>query len=154
MNKKIKYSPCIWCIIILTLFALTFGSCNNPYKTLYYKVKSAYNNPDSNVKLIDLKLVFPNNWDEIYIFESSMNREDIFEITGTDCNCKTVHDAENLFLFLEKGRIVSSSYVAPFNNIIFSGQYMGTGFFRISDTASVFIISKTKYGNFLLKPSK
>jgi len=136
------------------LFVLFIAACNDPCETLFTEVKTTYIKQNSNVKIVDLKVVFPINWDEFYMFESYMNRQNIFEVIGTDCDCETVQEGERLFLFLEKGRIVSSSYGATCNKIIFSGQYNGTGFFRISDTAAVFSIIKGTDGIFLLKPFK
>ncbi len=101
--KRIK-SYYLFCL----LFFINY-SCSSPIcKELISNLEqiSCLNEEDC---IVDMKNIFTDNWDYIFVFQSFNTPEDISEAIGFKYAGNAIYDHEKLFLFISNNRIQRSS---------------------------------------------
>lgn len=56
--------------------------------------------------VVDMKKIFKDKWEYLYIFSSFNTSEDISEALGFNCKCQTIYDHTRLFLLVSNNNII------------------------------------------------
>lgn len=94
--------------IIVTFFAMLFISCDDQLcEDMLHKLNS-YEQIDKEI-LVDLRDIFTDPWDELYIFQGFNTSEDISDAIGFEYKGKGIYDPSRLILQISSGSILSEN---------------------------------------------
>ena len=138
MKNKSKF---MYLILLLLMW-----SCSNYNDEIVNFTETKYGEKFTEGE-IDLKEVFPFQWNKLYIFSPLMDPQDISKELGFDCDCGKVPDDEYLYIFVNDNKVVKKDRLQP--KIGFSNDnHMGVHLISSSDAN--FRITKVSNNNYWL----
>lgn len=118
---------------------LIFLSCNDPYcDELKFKLDNIIC-ANAEECSIDMKEIFGNTWQYIYIFSSFNMTEDISETIGFDCECETIYDHTRLILLISNSKIIEKYKTECYS--INLDRIIKNGFVKIDSSNSKLLLS-------------
>lgn len=140
MRKKNKFFIGFHFLLLLSF------SCSDPYcDELEAKLDKIQCNDVGEECLVDMKQIFGDNWEYLYIFSGFNMTEDISKAIGFDCDCKTIYDHTRLILLVSNNKIIESHKTECYS--INLDRIIKNGFVKIDSSDSELLFLTTSKGD-------
>ena len=135
----------VWLLYIL-IIGLIFSCSTNRYCNQIVEHIEINCLEDTKNCEIDLKEVFPFNWDTLYIFKGYDDPLFISKVIGFDCECTIVPEHEKMYLFVKNEQIIQKKTLNCYE-VQFIEMNNDEGTIQIGFNQTIFKVKKSERGD-------